>query len=85
MNRLYGPAWNEKLETHKMENLAQVYTCLKYSGSDFRLFSRRFQESLEEQGFGNNKEMEADAAGCEFCGKMSHCLDPDRFEKGKGE
>jgi len=38
--KLYGEEWQEKLDTHKLENLAQVYTCLKYSGADFRRWSR---------------------------------------------
>lgn len=77
--KLYGPSWQQKLETHRLENLAQVYTCLKYSGQDFRLWSRRQLDSLEGQGFMDNAAREEDVA-CAVCKKMSHCLDPDRFK-----
>lgn len=76
---LYGPAWQEKLESHKLENLAQVYTCLKYSGQDFRIWSRRQLESIEQQGFMDNAARNEDVP-CPACNKKSHCLDPDRFK-----
>ena len=79
---LYGEAWVEKLESHGLENLAQVYTRLKYSGPDFRKWSRRFLKSLADKGFGRNEEEEGDREVCEVCGKLSHCLDEGRF---KGE
>lgn len=82
--KLYGPAWQEKLRAHSLENLAQVYTCLKYSGQDFRLWSRRQLASLEAQGFMDNAARPADVS-CAVCGKSSHCLDPGRFESGKSE
>merc|ERR1712008_202024 len=48
---LYGPEWRAKCEQYQLENLAQVYTTLKYSGSDYRLWGRRFVKSLGQQGF----------------------------------
>eukprot|EP00933_Yihiella_yeosuensis_P077576 TRINITY_DN8814_c1_g1_i2.p1 TRINITY_DN8814_c1_g1~~TRINITY_DN8814_c1_g1_i2.p1 ORF type:complete len:344 (-),score=53.14 TRINITY_DN8814_c1_g1_i2:417-1448(-) len=77
--KLYGAPWQEKLSSHKLSNLAQVYTCLKYSGSDFRLWSRNIFESLKSQSFMNNRAASADSKPCPVCKKMSHCLDPDRF------
>jgi len=76
--KLYGPAWQDKLKAHKLENLAQVYTCLKYSGQDFRIWSRRQLASLEEQNFFDHTERPSDVP-CAVCGMKSHCLDPDRF------
>ena len=76
---LYGSSWKEKLDSHQLENLAQVYTCLKYSGADFRLWSRRFLESLSMQGFGANDAMDGDDEPCRHCGALSHCLDPRRL------
>lgn len=81
--KLYGPAWGEKLRAHSLENLAQVYTCLKYSGQDFRLWSRRQLDSMKKQGFMDNAARPADVP-CKVCGKKSHCLDPDRFEGESG-
>ncbi|KAL1496476.1 hypothetical protein AB1Y20_016430 [Prymnesium parvum] len=77
--RLYGGGWAEKLRAHRLENLAQVYATIKYSGRDFRVWSRRLAASLEAQGFGRNEAAEGDEAPCACCGKWSHCLDPERF------
>ena len=44
---LYGPSYVAKLT-----NLAQVCTTLKYSGQDYRLWSRRQLDGIEAQGFG---------------------------------
>jgi len=76
---LYGEQWKEKLAAHKLGNLAQVYTCLKYSGQDYRLWSRRQLSSITSQGFGRNAATTEDASPCAVCGKWSHCLDPERF------
>jgi len=76
---LYGPVWVQKLAIHKVENLAQVYTCLKYSSQDYRLWSRRQLDSLRKQGFMENEKERGDGR-CGICGKWSHCLDPARFE-----
>mmetsp|Transcript_23678 Transcript_23678/g.73768 ORF Transcript_23678/g.73768 Transcript_23678/m.73768 type:complete len:331 (+) Transcript_23678:31-1023(+) len=78
--QLYGPAWSAKLESHGLRNLGQVYTTLKYSGQDFRLFSRRLLASIARQGFGRNAPTTADSAPCAVCGKWSHCLDPERLQ-----
>lgn len=52
--QLYGPTWKDKIERHGLENLAQVYTTLKYTGRDFRRWSRGMLGSVEAQGFGEN-------------------------------
>lgn len=80
--QLYGPEkWTEKLQTHKLENLAQVYTVLKYSGRDYRLWTNRFLRSLEQQCFGkNDRKLPEDEKVCPASGVLSHCLDPNRFE-----
>ena len=49
---LYGPSYVAKLDAHGLTNLAQVYTTLKYSGQDYRLWSRRQLDGIETQGFG---------------------------------
>lgn len=77
---LYGENWRAKVAAHRCENLAQVYTQLKYSGSDFRRWSKRFLDSLNQQGFGANEQTSEDGP-CDVCGKLSHCLDPVRFSK----
>eukprot|EP00927_Polykrikos_kofoidii_P055828 TRINITY_DN50022_c0_g1_i1.p1 TRINITY_DN50022_c0_g1~~TRINITY_DN50022_c0_g1_i1.p1 ORF type:complete len:321 (-),score=48.30 TRINITY_DN50022_c0_g1_i1:39-1001(-) len=52
--QLYGRQWKEKIEQHGLENLAQVYTTLKYTARDFRRWSRGMLASLATQGFGDN-------------------------------
>lgn len=58
--KLYGPTWQEKIDRHKLENLPQVYTTLKYTGRDFRRWSRLMLGSIEGQGFGDNAFREGD-------------------------
>lgn len=77
--KLYGPAWKTKLEAHKLQNLAQVYTCLKYSAQDFRLWSRRLLSTIQKQGFSMNGDAGSDKSPCPACNKWSHCLDPSRL------
>mmetsp|Transcript_32730 Transcript_32730/g.97699 ORF Transcript_32730/g.97699 Transcript_32730/m.97699 type:complete len:341 (-) Transcript_32730:174-1196(-) len=79
--QLYGPLYVAKLKAHGLDNLAQVYTTLKYSGQDFRLWSRKLLGSISAQGFSRNKDVGSDMGNCNVCGKFSHCLDPDRFSR----
>ena len=86
---LYGhEVWGAKCKEHQLENLAQVYATLKYSKQDFDVWSARFLESLQRQGFVLPVGVDRDALRtvsetmhpCKVCGKLSHCLDPMRHE-----
>jgi len=77
--KLYGDSWIQKLKSHDCQNLAQVYTTLKYSGQDYRRWSQIQLESMRQQGFGRNDPLPKDAKPCAVCQKWSHCVDPQRF------
>merc|ERR1712232_1486903 len=49
--KLYGAAWEEKVKKESIRNLPQAYTTLKYTGRDFRRWSRQMLDTLEKQGF----------------------------------
>lgn len=52
--KLYGEGWKQKCRDQNIKNLPQAYTTLKYTGRDYRRWSRLMLQTLEQQGFANN-------------------------------